>query len=231
MSLDGKLLDLFSLLQKGPPRWPANLHGSSCSSAVEELCVLLIPDVVSSWSSISLGSRIQARFATLRKSEIRTQDLAVFNNLADCNVMFLLVETFSIYCTSFPSASEVDTSPHALQDRFSPSRLRCLFVETRSWNDQWRRYCGGTLRHEHLCKLLAFCKLRKIFSLDLKWVLIDEHVSEVATLLGKILPNLMIETNISGDYEQSNRWLAVKNELKSTLKRPTEDEADIPFEA
>lgn len=133
-----------------------------CSSAVEELCVLLAPDVVSSWSSISLGSRIQARFATLRKSEIRTQDLAVFNDLADCNVMFLLVEIFSIYCASFPSASGVDTSLHALQDRFSPSRLRCLFMETKSYIDQWRRCCGGTLWHEHLCKFLAFCKLRKM---------------------------------------------------------------------
>ncbi|EED85846.1 predicted protein [Postia placenta Mad-698-R] len=223
MPLDEEVLDLFSLPQNGPPRWPANLYGSSHSSTLKELCVLLTRDT---WSSISLGSRVQARFATHRKLEIRTQDLTAFNDLANGKFMFPQVETFSIDCSSFPSASEVDAFFNALQDLFSPSRLQCLSMETSPWEDQWRSNtissCGGTLRRDHLRKLLAFRRNHPPERLDLKWVLIDEHVSEVATLLGKLLPNLKIDTNISGDF---------KNELKSTLEGPTEDEADTPSEA
>ncbi|KAF9805243.1 hypothetical protein IEO21_09122 [Rhodonia placenta] len=291
-----------------------------CLSTLKELRVLLTRDTVDSWTSTSLKSRDQARFMTLRKLDIRTQDLTAFNDLANGKFMFPQVETFRIDCSSFPSASEVDAFFNALQDMFSPSRLQCLSMETSPWEDQWRSNtissCGGTLRRDHLRKLLAFHKVQTIIlqaqlevdldddiaeemsaawpqietliiphqcklwsegeikatlrslqsfatncprlihlnipfradganihllpprtprnyaleRLDLKWVLIDEHVSEVATLLGKILPNLKIDTNISGDYEQYNRWLAVKNELKSTLEGPTEDEADTPSE-
>ncbi|EED85803.1 predicted protein [Postia placenta Mad-698-R] len=302
-----------------PLRGTALAH-LGCLSTLKEVRVLLTRDTVDSWTSTSLKSRDQARFMTLRKLDIRTQDLTAFNDLANGKFMFPQVETFRIDCSSFPSASEVDAFFNALQDLFSPSRLQSLSMETRPWEDQWRNNtilsCGGTLRRDHLRKLLAFHKVQTIIlqaqlevdldddiaeemsaawpqietliippqcklwsegeikatlrslqsfatncprlihlnipfradganihllpprtprnhaleRLDLKWVLIDEHVSEVATLLGKILPNLKIDTNISGDYEQYNRWLAVKNELKSTLEGPTEDEADTPSE-
>lgn len=38
MPLDEEVLDLFSLPQNGPPRWPANLHGSRCFFAATFLC-------------------------------------------------------------------------------------------------------------------------------------------------------------------------------------------------
>ncbi|KAF9802704.1 hypothetical protein IEO21_09839 [Rhodonia placenta] len=163
------------------------LHGTAlaqlgCSSALKELCVLLTRDTVDSWTSMSLKSRGQARFVTLRKLDIRTQDLTAFNDLANGKFMFPQVETFSIDCSSFPSASEVDAFFNALQDMFSPSRLQCLSMETSPWEDQWRSNtissCGGTLRRDHLRKRFAFRKVQTIILQAHVAVDLDDDIAE-----------------------------------------------------
>ncbi|EED78633.1 predicted protein [Postia placenta Mad-698-R] len=290
-----------------------------CSSTLKELCVLLTRDTVDSYTAISLDSGVRARFATLQKLDIRTKDLAVFNDLADGNVMFPQVEAFNIEFISCPSGSDVDAFFNVLHDHFSPSRLQRLTVNTDAWSDSWSsntvlsRACA--LRPLHVRRLLAFHELRQVdfnarwsvnlndgmaeamsqawphvetlrlspqrghweedevtstlrslhalatncprlvhldipFQADganiyllpprtkqnhplkrlgLQWVLIDEHVSEVAALLGEIVPNVWINASCLRDDEQESRWLAVKSERTPALTESTEDELDTPF--